>query len=233
MSYREHAPPVALAPWLECLWERRGEGPPVRVLPDGCIDVVWTEGDGTYLVGANTTAFLATPARGAHVVGARMLPGAAPALLGVTAEEMRDAQLPVDDLWPGEGGRLAQELDARPDPVAALRRALVLRAGRAARPDPLVREAVVRLALPEASVAALAGELNVSERQLRRRVCAAVCYGPKRLARVLRLRRAVAAARAGDDLARIAFDAGYADQAHFANECMTLAGVTPSALRSS
>ena len=59
---------------------------------------------------------------------------------------------------------------------------------------------------------------------------AAVGYGPKRLGRVLRLRRALAAARAGDELGRVAFDAGYADQAHFSGDCRELAGVPPSLL---
>ena len=64
----------------------------------------------------------------------------------------------------------------------------------------------------------------MSERALRRRVRTAVGYGPKRLGRVLRLGRALAAARAGDDLGRVAFDAGYADQAHFSGDCRELAG---------
>ena len=76
----------------------------------------------------------------------------------------------------------------------------------------------------------LASELGVSGRGLRRRVTAAVGYGPKRLGRVLRLRRALAAARSGDELAQAAFDAGYADQAHFTGDCRELAGVPPSAL---
>ena len=52
---------------------------------------------------------------------------------------------------------------------------------------------------PAISVAALAGELGVSERQLRRRVDASPwATGPKRLARVLRLARALEAARGGE-----------------------------------
>jgi len=57
MTYREHHAPAALAPWLACIWERGdGDGAPVRVVPDGCIDIVWTEGVGAQVVGPNTTA---------------------------------------------------------------------------------------------------------------------------------------------------------------------------------
>ncbi len=231
MSYGEHAPPVVLTPWLECTWERHAEpGPPVRVLPDGCIDVVWIEGRGPRVVGPNTTAFLVALPTGTRVVGARLRPGAAPALLGVRAEALRDASVPLAEVWGDAGARLAGVLDEHPDPVAALRAALQARRNRADAPDSLVREAVLRLAQPHLDVGRLADELYVSERQLRRRVSAAVGYGPKRLARVLRLGRALRAARAGDELAWAAITAGYSDQAHFAHECRTLAGVPASEL---
>jgi transcriptional regulator GlxA family with amidase domain len=78
-------------------------------------------------------------------------------------------------------------------------------------------------------VDALAEELGLSERQLRRRCMAGVGYGPKTLQRVLRLRRFL---RAGaDELAKAAFDAGFADQAHLTRECRRLTGLPPSALR--
>ena len=225
MSYREHAPPPALAAWLECTWQREGlVGPPVRVVPDGCIDIVWTEGDGTYLVGANTTAFLVDLAPGTRVVGARMRPGVAPAVLGIDAQEVLDARVPLGEVLGDEGHRLADALDEGEERVRALIEAIAVR--RRA-PDPLVRAAVARLGEPAALVTGLAGELNVSERQLRRRVTSAVGYGPKRLARVLRLRRALEAAQRGDDLAWVALDAGYSDQAHFTHDCTALAGVSP------
>src|SRR3954470_16647224 len=111
MSYLEHAPPAELAPWLECFWERRGEpGPPVRVVPDGCMDVVFTEGLGAHVIGANTTAFLVSLDAGVRVAGARMLPGCAPALLGVGAEELRDVRMPLAQALARDGGRLEQQL---------------------------------------------------------------------------------------------------------------------------
>ncbi|MGI8414101.1 MAG: helix-turn-helix domain-containing protein [Solirubrobacteraceae bacterium] len=229
MSYLEHPPVATLMPWVACIWERCAQDvSPVRVLPDGCIDVVWIAGAGAQLVGANRTAFLVSLAPGTRVVGARLRPGCAPSLLGIGGESVCDARVPLADVWADEGARLSAALDASEDQVAVLEAALLARARSAERPDPLVQAAVARMEGPDVVVADLADELGVSQRQLRRRVGGAVGYGPKRLARVLRLGRALGAARAGGDLARVAYEAGYADQAHFANDCHALAGVAPS-----
>jgi AraC-like DNA-binding protein len=231
MTYSELGPPAALAPWLQCTWSRTaGDGPPIRVLPDGCIDIVWIEGLGTQVVGPNMTAFVVDLPTGTRVAGARLLPGAAGSLLGVAAEAVLDTRVPVADVWSGDGARLAAALETAPDPTDGIRAWLCERTARAELPDPLVGAAVRRLAGPDVAIGGLADTLGVSERQLRRRVRAEVGYGPKRLARVLRLQRALAAGRAGDDLARVALDAGYADQAHFANDCRALAGVPPSVI---
>lgn len=232
MSYREHAPPRALAPWLECAWQRCGDGgAPVRVVPDGCIDIVSTDGSGTLVVGANTAAFLVTVPRGVRVAGVRMQPGAGGALLDMNAAALRDARVPLAEVWGDDAQLLDERLQGAPGArLGALVAAVAERVGEAAPPDPLVRAAVTRLRDPRARVALLARELDVSARQLRRRFEAAVGYGPKRLARVLRLEQALAAARAGEELALAAAGAGYADQAHLTHDCRALAGVAPSAL---
>jgi AraC-like DNA-binding protein len=160
----------------------------------------------------------------------RLHPGAAPSLLGVDAAALRDVRVAIDGVWGDDGRRLAEQLDGCGDRCRVLLSALALRAPAAAPPDPLVRATVARLRMPELGIAALARELAVSERQLRRRFETAVGYGPKRLARVLRLGRALAAAHAGEELGRVAVDAGYADHAHFTHDCRSLAGVSPSAL---
>ena len=108
MTYREHPAPAELAPWLACTWERHATaGPPARILPDGCIDIVWIEGIGTRVVGANTTAFLVPLAPGTRTLGARFLPGAAGPVLGTTGD--REQLL---------GWRFDRELSGR-IPVAA------------------------------------------------------------------------------------------------------------------
>ena len=180
------------------------------------------------MVGPNTTAFVSRAAgRAPTVTGVRLHPGAGPPLFGVPAPALRDARLPATEVWGDEGARLEQAAAPRGRPRA---RALLVvpgrpRARRTRAPDPLVRAAAARL--EAAPVVDVAEQLAVSERHLRRLVSAEVGYGPKRLGRVLRLRRALARVRAGIELAEVAFSGGYADQAHFSNECRALAGVPP------
>lgn len=223
MRYREQAPPASLAPWVECAWTI-DPGPaldPHRVLPDGCIDLLWSSTQGVHVIGPMTRALTVSLEPVSRVAGLRFHPGAAPALLGVRAEELLDERVEPSDVLGDDGKRLEEDAAEAASPADALRRFAARRASRSPWPDPLVREAVRRIGAGRPL-----GDLGVSERHLRRRMNAEVGYGPKRLERVLRLRRALARAR-GDGLAAAAYSAGYADQAHFTNDCVVLAGIPP------
>jgi AraC-like DNA-binding protein len=79
-------------------------------------------------------------------------------------------------------------------------------------------------------VAAMADRLGLGTRALHRRCLPVFGYGPRRLARVLRLGRSLEAARAGAPLAQVAADCGYVDQAHLSREVRDLTGTTPTRL---
>lgn len=194
-----------------------------RVLPDGCMDLLWY--DGRLLVaGPDTRAHVTDGAPGPWV-GVRFYPGTAPALLGVPAHELRDRRVDLTDLWPAaEVRRLTARVNAAPDPACGLEEAALSRAAATEPPDPLLRRIVAALDAGR-PVAATADELGVGARQLHRRSLTAFGYGPKTLARVLRLQRALALARAGTPLAETAARAGFADQAHLARDVRELAGV--------
>lgn len=74
--------------------------------------------------------------------------------------------------------------------------------------------------------------MGLSERQLHRRSLAAFGYGPKTLARVLRLVRALRLVREGVPPASVAVTTGYADQAHLSREVGALTGTQLSVLLS-
>jgi AraC-like DNA-binding protein len=242
-DYRELAPPPALATFVDRLWVQRigpGEGTFTQpVLPDGAIDVVDL---GTRLVVAGpatgTKTLTLTP--GEVTVGARFRPGAAPGLVGVSSAELRDRDVAVADLWGPAGATVAArsgEAVATGSWQARLRvvvRGLVDRLVDARAPDPVGLGITALLAgQPGRPLRAIAEDVGLSDRQLRRRVEDSVGLAPRTLARIVRFQRFLDAARAagpGRHLARLAADAGYADQAHLTRESRDLTGLPPAAL---
>ncbi|MGF1425773.1 helix-turn-helix domain-containing protein [Kitasatospora sp. LaBMicrA B282] len=200
-----------------------GGGGVGSVLPDGCMDLLWTEGR-LVVAGPDTRGYRLGPEVRGPWVGVRFFPGTAPGLLGVPAHEVRDRRVDLADLRPGAGTRrLTDRMAAAPDPVTALEDLALRLAAEAEPPDPLLRAVVGSLAAGR-SVAATAASVGLGERQFHRRSLVAFGYGPKTLARVLRLQRALALARAGVPFAATAVRAGFADQAHLSRDVRELTG---------
>jgi AraC-like DNA-binding protein len=212
------------------VWHRVTEGADVvRVLPDGCLDLMWVAGD-LVVAGPDTTAHLAAAPAGTSFVGLRFAPGTGPAVLGAPACEVRDQRMPLADLWPAALARRAAGRVARAaEPGAALEEIAGERLHGKHWPDPAIAEIVSRLRAG-ASVAGTAGALGANQRRLHRRSLDAFGYGPKTLARILRMNRALDLARVGMPFATVAATAGYADQAHLAREVRAMTGVTLTAL---
>ncbi|WP_344359384.1 helix-turn-helix transcriptional regulator [Streptomyces gobitricini] len=213
------------------VWTRTGGPATFSVLPDGCMDLLWSEGR-LFVAGPDTRAYV--PDRpGARYAGVRFAPGDAPALLGVPAHELRDRRVDLAALWPGDRvRRLAERVGEAADQAAALEDLALRRAADVPRPDPLLR-AVADGLNAGWTVADTARAVGLGARQLHRRSLDAFGYGPKTLARVLRLQRALALVRAGVPYARAAIEAGCTDQAHLARETRALAGTTPGAYAAS
>lgn len=125
---------------------------------------------------------------------------------------------------PSEVRRLTAHVNAAGDPASGLEEVALCWASGVAPPDPLLTQVVAALHTGR-PVAATADELGVGARQLHRRSLTAFGYGPKTLARVLRLQRALALARAGVPFADTAARTGFADQAHLARDVRELAGM--------
>jgi methylphosphotriester-DNA--protein-cysteine methyltransferase len=225
VAYREYRPPPGLEPVVACLWENAPAADRAqRVVPDGCVDLIWLADRELVIAGADTGPRIVDLPAGTLSSGIRLRPGAAGGFLGLPASEVRGRHVEAAHVWDDEAARLADALaGAAPERRLELLAATVAR--RHAAPDPLVAGAARRLAAPGARVADVAAALGVSERQLHRRTLAAIGYGPKVLARVARLRRLVALAE--ESLALRALEAGYASQAHMTDEVRRLTGLTP------
>ena len=233
-GYAEWQPPAALRGAVACLWAGvvpDDAGGTSLILPDACSDLVWEQGVGCYVAGPDTGPFRAVTKAGTVTVGVRFRPSAGGQVLGLPLSEIRDQRVPLAELLPAAGKRLPATLDPAEAAARALDVAGLLVAGAA--PDRAMTQVATLLRDPSARTEDVAGEVGLSERQLRRRCHAAAGYGPKTLQRVLRFQRFVRmldAAAKPLDLGAAAARAGYADQAHLTRECGALSGLTPTVL---
>jgi AraC-like DNA-binding protein len=248
-TYVERPPIPELAGVVSSVWVQgvAPDAPPYvqRNVPSGGLELVCRLGHEPRVVGPLTGALVEVLEPGTTIVGVRFAPGGAARVLGVPAAELVDLAVQAGEVWGAAGHRpsaLADLADPAATPEDLLARLQLLVAARLAdtpAPDPLVAEAVRRLRWSTDDVGSLTTSLHISERQLRRRFQAAIGFAPKPLHRVLRFQRfhslaqhaiASGAPAAGDRIARLAAEAGYADQPHLNRECLRLTGVSPRAL---
>jgi AraC-like DNA-binding protein len=222
VGYREFPPPTVLGDLVECAWVVDGPPEPVRVLPDGCMDLMRM--DGRFMVAGPDTAASVSPRDGEPFVGLRFHPGVLPRLLGVPASELRNARVAVSDLRAVPTrtrslvGLAADLTSDGPWPETA---PWLL---------PLLSHVTGSLATG-AAVTDVAREVGWSSRTLQRQCGAVYGYGPAMLRRILRFRRAVRLLNKGLPYTEVAARAGYADQPHLHREVRDLAGVPLAALR--
>jgi AraC-like DNA-binding protein len=239
-DYREFLPPLKLASHFLCFWTQRVSDSQSayhhRVLPDGCVDIVFINNDPPVAVGPWTDPFVTEIAAGTQILGARLHPGLAANFLGLPADELLNQSAPLDAIWSkAKSAQLdcvydQQTLSARSTTLAeTLSKIQELSA-----PDRIVLASIQWLARnPGGRVEELSQFTGISQRQLQRRFCAAVGYGPKMFHSVLRFQRLLRLARRNgqpQSLADLAAAAGYSDQPHMTREVRRFASCLPSEL---
>lgn len=254
MAFWQLRPAGALAAHVEVLWASRREALPHGLewlLPSGCADLVIPLHDdavlraprgrierlrGGVFQGASDAALLRATGGRADVVGVHFRPGGAVALFGGAAAEAAGLSVALAD-FPGPWALWRERLMAEAAPPARLRRLEALLQTRlaGARADPVVAAALARLQASDGQlrIEALRAESGLGATRFIERFRAQTGLTPKRLARVLRFNRALAALAGPNppSLAELALTTGHADQAHFAHEFRRFAGVPAARYR--
>ena len=233
--YREHPVARALQPYVECYWTSRGgQAGGARVLPDGCIDILFSlscRQPHARIVGTMTRALVVPPGPPPDIAAIRFRPGGATPFLRMPAHEATDQQLDLPDGWPAS--ELEHRLADAPNELrrVALLEAELLRRLPAAPPvDRRIAVAVSQLRTGVATVESAAAEVELSRQHLNRLFRREVGIGPKQLERVLRMQRLHRRLRCSPapHWSSFALDAGYCDQSHMIREYRALTGLTPS-----
>lgn len=221
MGYREFAPPGVLRELVECAWIVDGPAASVRVLPDGCMDLIRMDGD-VVVAGPDTTVSVAHRHE-EPIAGLRFHPGVLPRLIGIPACQLVDRRVALDDLrtCPRRGSLVDTAIALASGTPSAQTAPWSLRElGR-----------ITRSLGTGTPVSAVAGDIGWSNRTVQRQCGAVYGYGPATLRRILRFRRAVRLLAAGYPPNEAAVRAGYADQPHLHRDVREFAGVTPAVLR--
>jgi AraC-like DNA-binding protein len=205
--------------------------PDYLVLPDGCVDVLFSPRIGLQVVGAMTAAQAHALEVGDDFVGIRFQPGSAGRFLGVAPGELTDLSIPLEEVWGTHGRRLCDQLQNASSASTCAH--LLAESMRPAPGYPSAIERAIAALVAEHGAADLdwlARQANLSSRQLRRRCRELTGLTPKQLVRVLRFRHAVdlLSFGAGRGWAHLAAECGYYDQSHFIHEFREFSGSTPA-----
>lgn len=230
-------PPPDLVDVVEHVWieeTRHVEAVEWRVVADTsphAIAVVSANGAArsmrVVLVGARSSAATVDVRGRVLTVGLRLRPGRLPLLTKSSARELVDRSASIADVVDNAVLRgLELSADAPPDVIARELLHMTRRAAGQHTPRSLLMDATSR----GQGVADLSA--HASTRARLDRAYRHVGLSPSRSLRIARLHGALHAARdTARPWAEIAYEAGYADQAHFCRELRTLLGETPTAWR--
>jgi AraC-like DNA-binding protein len=258
ITYTERLPPPVLRPYVECLWRihdrtARAGRVPVRVVPDGCPELIvhlgdpfarrvadrWVVQPRVFLAGTLRRPWLLRAGRRMDTVSVRFRPGMATALLPIRMAEAADREVPLAHI---AGRREAASLLSRvatargaASRFAVLARWLEGRLDGAPERAADARAAVDRIREDQgrSRVEDVARALGWSRRRLERVFARDLGIPPKVYARIVRLNAVLLTldeptrARAVD----LALDMGYFDQSHLLRDFRALAGRRPGAGR--
>jgi AraC-like DNA-binding protein len=230
---RPQLPAPDLAAEVVCSWRATVAGTH-RLVPDGCVDLLWHDRGTMWVCGPETRAWELTLPAGVEAAGLRFRPGVARQVLGIDLHHLADRHVRLEDVL---GQQVERELSERIASAAGAGRLATLEGAArrwlqgAGSPD-RADVAIARAATAErrCSVDQLARDVGLSCRQVHRRSVRLFGYGPTMLMRLVRFQRFIVRAQRGENrsLGVLAAASGYSDQAHLVRECREIVGVPPS-----
>lgn len=236
-------PSPALAPFVEHYWHVSWdlEGKPShtqRVIGYPCVHLVFDRAE-PGVFGVTRGAFVAHLSGKGAVLGVRFRPGAFHAWLGADVATITDQVVPFARWLGGDDAMLTDDVLSRETVAARIQRAEELLLPACPSPDPqvdLLHSIVARVETDSSIRTAedLARVAGIGLRSLQRLFRSHVGVSPKWVVQRARLQEAASRLARGDqiDLAALAVELGYFDQAHMTRDFTSLVGSPPATYQS-
>ncbi|WP_344969483.1 helix-turn-helix domain-containing protein [Streptosporangium fragile] len=169
-----------------------------------------------------------------RVLGTRFRPGGFRPFLGGPVSQLTGRFVEIGAMYGAAGATLVERVLAEPDTRAAIALTETFLLSLGPEQDPLAEEAAALVAMAESDVSVtrvdeLAARSGRSVRTLQRLFRDYVGVGPKWVIRRFRLHEAAERVYQGLDLATLAAELGYTDQAHLTRDFTAAVGMPPAA----
>ncbi|GER92168.1 AraC family transcriptional regulator [Dictyobacter vulcani] len=259
MFIHHHAvPALPLAAFIENFWMYAGEPPThmlERRLPDGLIELIINlHADQIQVADLyapnRLRSYPGAIVRGAHaiptfiatscmitVMGVQFKSGGALPFLSLSASELCNQVIALEDIWGETAHKLYEQLQTAievEERFAILEHALCLRLNVAYSPHPSVPFALTQFQRNpgSTSIARIVGQLGISQKHFIQVFRDATGLAPKQFCRIQRFQQLLRSiANSADELnwTQIALDWGYFDQSHLIHDFQNFAGLAPGA----
>ncbi len=245
MRCRQYLPGEHLQPYVSCYWTMTSEvelEEPIlhRVVPDGCVDIIFDLCGHSYREAASIAGTMTKPIfaelRGRiNYLAIRFLPGGFLHFFDSPAYHFTDRIIPLE-MISGKGEHNLTERLIQESPIGGKIELLESYFGsllmRNNRNDPAVRSALYDILKHKGNIeiSQLSRNADTSQRQLCRKFRKWIGISPKSFCRIIRFQNILRklSPRSRCNLLQVALDGGYYDQSHFIHEFNSYYGLNPS-----
>jgi AraC-like DNA-binding protein len=233
--YREIQPIGRLAQFIECFWlslpnALSSVSRENRVIPDGCIDLIFDVTptmENAYWVGTMTTSLCLDSTTQRSLLGIRFHPGGARQFLPCSAAELVNQRVPIRDLTPNLS-MLLESLVVQDNPMEILYKWLESQVVLTTT-STLVFEIRRRITCNKKN-STVTDEMGYSRQYLNRIMNDEVGIDLKRFSRILRMRKLIMSLANSSmpvNWSECAVSFGFYDQSHLINEFKDIVGINP------
>lgn len=242
---KQYLPSEHLQPYISCFWTMTSgiklEEPILhRVIPDGCIDVIFdlsehSYGEAASIVGTMTKPIFAELKDRVNFLAIRFLPGSFLHFFDIPACHFTDQIISLEMISGRREHKFTERLAGKnhiSNKIELLESYFEHLLMRSNRRDPAVRIALYNILKHKGNIgiSQLSKSANSSQRQLCRKFNKWVGVSPKSFCRIIRFQNILRMlpSRSRCNLLFIALDGGYYDQSHFIHEFNSYYGLNPS-----
>jgi AraC-like DNA-binding protein len=236
-NFARQAPSPEISAYVEhfwvVTWTNLAEPYEQRIVSHPTVNMTITQ-DFHRIAGVIKGGFSYTMRGSGRVLGTRFRPGGFRPFLGGPVSELTGRFVEIGEMYGAAGATLVERVLAEPDPLAAIALIEMFLLSMGPEPDPLAEEVAALVAMVADDVSMtrvdeLAANSGRSVRSLQRLFRDYVGIGPKWVIRRFRLHEAAERVYQGLDLATLATELGYTDQAHLTRDFTAAVGMPPAA----